>query len=817
MSVIINLKEIFAADSQIDISSKVNFNFNQLIALGIGQTGPIGPDGLEGPAGPIGPDGPAGPVGSIIFGETPTSITPPISPPSGMRVDDLLITSDSILKKVDIDPLIPATATGWEKLTDFNSLVLSALGSNVSPYVQLTGNSRIIKPRITSGLDLTNASSPAPNYQTPGLGVNYQTVLYNFNELKTSSVIMNGSGNIVLATNGSSTVPFDSTSGGVNLITNVITAASISGHGLANKQYITYSSESGSVIGGLTNYAGYYVLYIDAYTFKLCDTELDVDNANPKDLTSYGTGTHILITYPSTAEKIFPATANLSIYSVFGNDATLAKEFATSSKGYRSQLELGSVDTLPTAYDINGTITSANYVISPSFENLKVKKYRVGSYSANEDYPGTYYLRAEYDLSSAGGTTAEAFSPRRNSEQIWKINKIEGTHDSGQTFELKLTTSNLLAVNESSSGVTVDGLFLKRGTLDGGGGSGYIGFGFDPSDVTKAKVDASSDITTVSFNGVAIELKKGSDFATFEIDTIIFDGDPCLLITAPFSTVTNIAGASYETVNYTKNVITTGNSTQTASNGNIQLTASNAAKFIALNNAIKVKADRLAQGIPFPVTQVLSSDANTLDDYEEGTSINPLKILRYYPNPAPGAPIGSYITGLVNCDGIASFVTSQSFSYTKIGQVVSINADITLNLNYWPADGEEVYPFGPTWTYSGIGVSLPFACNSSGVNLSIMIYDESTVPPLVPSILLSINNTYMNYTGHAIAGTDATLAYIYLYTPNTIPADNSTIIPTQSNRFTLLDSASRSPYDDLGAGEYSSAAVIKISGSYTVA
>jgi len=284
MSVVINLKEIFSTDSQIDVSSKVNFNFNQLIALGFGQIGLTGDAGIQGPAGPIGPDGIQGPIGTVIFGDTPSSTTAPASPPTGMVTGDLLITSDSIIRKI-------GSGTGWEKLTDFNSLVVSALGSNASPFVKLTGNSRIIKPRITSGLDLTNASSPAPNYQTPGLGTNNQTVLYNFNELNTSSVIINGSGNIVISSNGSGAVSFDATSGGINLTTNLITALDPTGHFLVNKQYITYSAGTETVIGGLTNYSGYYVLYVDDYTFKLCDTKLYVDNTNLINITRYGTRT----------------------------------------------------------------------------------------------------------------------------------------------------------------------------------------------------------------------------------------------------------------------------------------------------------------------------------------------------------------------------------------------------------------------------------------------------------------------------------------------------------------------------------------------
>jgi hypothetical protein len=758
MSVVINLKEVFSTDSQIDVSSKVNFNFNQLIALGFGQTGLTGDPGNQGPPGPIGPDGPQGPIGTVIFGLTPISTTAPTSPPTGMVTGDLLITSDSIIRKI-------GSGTGWEKLTDFNSLVLSALGSNASPFVKLTGTSRIIKPRITSGLDLTNASSPAPNYQTPGLSTNNQTVLYNFNELNTSSVIINGSGNIVISSNGSIPVSFDATSVGVNLTTNLITGLAVTGHGLTNKQYVTYSAGTETEIGGLSNFSGYYVLYIDAYTFKLCDTTLDVDNNNPKDLTSYGTGTQALITYPSTAEKIFPATANLSLYSVFGSAATQAKEFASSAKGYRHQLELGSVDALPTAYS---GISGVNYVISPSFENLKVKKYRVGSYSGSEAYPGTYYIRAEYDLSSAGGTTAESFSPRRNSEQIWKINKIAGTQASGQTFELKLTNSNLLAVNEISSGVSVDGLLLKRGALDGGGGSGYIGFGFDPSDATKAKLNASSGITKFSFDGVKLELKKGADFATFEIDTAIFDGDPCLLITSPFNKVESVTGSSYEIADYktetisgTKTVVVNGvsvtlakssttlvetvatgyNYTINTVNGNIQLTSTDSGKFIALNDAIKVSGDRLVHGIPFPTTQVSAADVNTLDDYEEGTwggaGNSDVVYCRRTWHDNYTATYGWLDVVGGSIAGTSNALSDISNQYTKIGNLVTCTINYTIITDFiYLAEGEPpsdliINPFTyDEYPYEAqLGIKLPFPIKSGSPISARGIYVGENVAP----------------------------------------------------------------------------------------
>lgn len=502
MSVIINLKEIFSTDSQSEASSKLNFNFNQLLALGIGQPGPIGPTGPSGQPGPIGPAGPEGPIGSIIFGAVPPIGVPAPNPttiPTELEINDVLITDTTILKKVALN----ISATGWQKIADFNTLVENALSSNISPYVRLTPTSRIIKPRITTGSDLSNSSNPNdPTFPTAGLGTNYQTVLYNFNELKTSSVILSG-GIIQIGSNSSVAKSFSALTA-VDVNADTIT---INTHGLTNGQYVTYSTEGGSPVGGLTNANSYFVLVVDSNTIRLCETLNDVTGNSPIDLTSAGTGStpHKLITYPASPDTIFPATSNLALYSYFNNTATPAKQFDTNptNKGYRYQLELGSIDTLTTSY-ANG-VTGPAYVISPSFENLRIRKYRL-AYSnvnlGNESSPGKYYLRAEYDLSSDGIQSApESFSPRRNSEQIWKINKSLDLETTTRTIEMKLTNSVLLEELESASGIQVDGLFLKRSsTFDGTTSpASYFGMGFSPANATSFNFELSTGMS-FSFN-----------------------------------------------------------------------------------------------------------------------------------------------------------------------------------------------------------------------------------------------------------------------------------------------------------------------------
>lgn len=588
MAVIINLKEIFATDSQVDVSNKVNFNFNQLIALGIGAAGPTGITGSIGPAGPIGPIGPAGPTGSVIYGPTPptAALSAPAGAPAGINTGDILITADKILKRV------PTSGSfGWEVLTDFNTLVQTALGTNISPYVRLGATSRVIKPRVTAGLDLTNSSTTGdPNVAILGLGTNYQTVLYNFDELKTRSLSLVSS-IIAAIPNSSLPVSFNANNAAiVSLSNNTITVSA--GHGLTTGQFVTYSNEGGTSIGGLTNNTGYYVYASSGTVFSLCETAAYASAGTPViDLTSLGnSGTpHKFITYPAAIDSIFPQTSNLSVYSFFNSTADVAKEFETNpaSKGHRGQIELGSLDTLPTAY--NG-ITTQNFLISPSFENLRIRKYRLGGFTISGGTtanPGTYMLRAEYDLSSSGFEVAGSFSPRRNSEHRWLINKAGTSQSVGRTVEMKLTNEHILANTEATAvaaGVSVDGLFFKRGASFGPGlAENYFGIGFNPSSNSSIDFDAASGVTFNFNRNIVIGL------STLKSNGIDYAG---------------VAGTNW---------------TISAVNGNLKLETQNATATISLNNAIVVKQDRLAQGIPFPVTQVASSDANTLDDYEEGS------------------------------------------------------------------------------------------------------------------------------------------------------------------------------------------------------
>ena len=119
-------------------------------------------------------------------------------------------------------------------------------------------------------------------------------------------------------------------------------------------------------------------------------------------------------------------------------------------------------------------------------------------------------------------------------------------------------------------------------------------------------------------------------------------------------------------------------------------------------------------GIAFPATQSASSDANTLDDYEEGTW-----------TPSIG--------------GTATY-TLQSGTYTKVGRLVSVSAVLQIN----------VIGTGNVNTISG----LPFTRDANSMqapgSMTFISAISTTVSLLVP--VVQLNTSTVIFQGLTIAG-----------------------------------------------------------------
>lgn len=187
MAVSVNLREVFSSDSQVNLSDKINFNFNQLLALGLGEPGPIGPIGLTGGIGPIGPIGPEGERGSKVF-STITIDSPPAQASllSTSLDGDIYINTQKIFIKGTV------VSGQWSEVVNFQSLITSQSLQDVFKVFQVgleTGDvsSKHAKLLRTAGQDSNNVglATTHPMYYTGTPAYNTQLILSNFNEKKT--------------------------------------------------------------------------------------------------------------------------------------------------------------------------------------------------------------------------------------------------------------------------------------------------------------------------------------------------------------------------------------------------------------------------------------------------------------------------------------------------------------------------------------------------------------------------------------------------------------------------------------------------------
>lgn len=128
----------------------------------------------------------------------------------------------------------------------------------------------------------------------------------------------------------------------------------------------------------------------------------------------------------------------------------------------------------------------------------------------------------------------------------------------------------------------------------------------------------------------------------------------------------------------------------------------NGAIIFGTNSTERLRIPANAGGIKFPATQIASSDANTLDDYEEGTW-----------TPLCG-------------DNSTPISTVQKASYTKIGKTVMLELDCTVN-NPNPGSGNYIYglPFAGAISSAGNGGGV-VGYNDGGQVLGFHVTSNST-------------------------------------------------------------------------------------------
>ena len=168
----------------------------------------------------------------------------------------------------------------------------------------------------------------------------------------------------------------------------------------------------------------------------------------------------------------------------------------------------------------------------------------------------------------------------------------------------------------------------------------------------------------------------------------------------------NGAGAQYETTNPTVNV---GYYSHVFKGTNNVPTTVEYGRFNQFGLGLGGANPSSGTGIAFPATQSASSDANTLDDYEEGTWTPDLRFSN-------------------NSTGITYIV--QLGSYTKIGRMVYFTVRISLTSKGSASGGAQIYglPFAAKTGNGGgdySGAYLAYSNSTSGWNVTFQVTIDS--------------------------------------------------------------------------------------------
>lgn len=181
MPVRINLKELFGSDSQDTTISKVNFNFNKLLELGVGLPGNIGKTGGPGSLGPPGLKGDTGDKGNQWY---VSSGNPNTQTFGGLQDEDFYIDStNSQIWQYDKD-----TDT-WSIIVDLGGVVNNYLTQAGSPFIRGFGEG---SPFDTRYIMFPKRGNTITDQQNDGLGSNVDNdilFLSNFNEQYQSTVL----------------------------------------------------------------------------------------------------------------------------------------------------------------------------------------------------------------------------------------------------------------------------------------------------------------------------------------------------------------------------------------------------------------------------------------------------------------------------------------------------------------------------------------------------------------------------------------------------------------------------------------------------
>ena len=411
----------------------------------------------------------------------------------------------------------------------YKIVVASDTGASNSFTLSVGGVSASTKTLATSGVDVSNdritltghgyATGDVVTYDANGGtaiagladATSYHVIRVDDNTISLATSASNASGGttIDITGTGNNTQTFTSESIGTTstvatsdvttstptVATTAVSTANdtitLSSHGYSTGDVVKYSAESGTAIAGLTDGVEYFVISVDANTFKLATTSANATTGTPVDLTGTGNAAQTLtgnaddsITISShgyvTGDKLFYSASggtalggltDATVYSVIRVDNNSFK-LATTSANAAAGINIDLTGTGNGSQTFRGPANSflGTTAVSTTADTLTMTGHNYSSgdvitYNANGgtaigglvDATSYHVIRVDADTIKLAASAADATAGTHID--------LTGTGNSAQSFfgRVGLSFSDSLST-ASDATLTVDGVSITRPT-----------------------------------------------------------------------------------------------------------------------------------------------------------------------------------------------------------------------------------------------------------------------------------------------------------------------------------------------------------------